>query len=67
MTVQLTAHTPTRNRARTSLARLWRGWWLRAAKAQQRRCLERVLMDPHMARDLGLPVAERPVIRPELW
>ncbi|MEX3015102.1 hypothetical protein [Gymnodinialimonas hymeniacidonis] len=67
MNTQITAQAPIAHASRPTLNRLWRSWWLRAAKAQQRRCLERVLTDPHLARDLGLPVNERPILRTDLW
>ena len=54
---------PTRSR----LAHAWRNWWMRGAKMRQRQRLNQALTDPHLARDLGLPVIERPHIRPELW
>ncbi len=52
---------------RLLFSRVWRSWWLRASKAQQRRRLETVLTDPHMARDLGLPVRERPQVPKFHW
>ncbi|UWQ94166.1 hypothetical protein K3728_10495 [Rhodobacteraceae bacterium M385] len=59
MTIQVnlprsTAHT----RPGPSLAKAWRKWWLRAAQRQQMRHLRDVTLDPHMAKDLGMPVQE---------
>ncbi len=50
-----------------SAANLWRRWWLRAAKAKQMRHLHLVALDPHMAKDLGLPVTERPLHKFNSW
>lgn len=44
-----------------SAAKVWRRWWLRAAKAKQMQQLRDITIDPHMAKDIGLPVTERPL------
>ncbi len=67
MSDEILVRRPHARPARITFARLWRSWWLRATKAQQRQRLTRVLSDPHLARDLGLPVTERPIIRTDLW
>ena len=67
MTIQITSQAPIARASRPTLTRIWRSWWLRAAKAQQRERLRHVLTDPHLARDLGLPPIERPKPRTELW
>ncbi|WP_341861607.1 hypothetical protein [Gymnodinialimonas sp. 57CJ19] len=39
-----------------SLAEAWRRWWLRAAQRQPMHHLRDVTLDPHMAKDLGMPL-----------
>ena len=67
MTDQITAPSRTATGLRPALRHAWRRWWLRASMAKQRRQLENVLTDPHVARDLGLPVRERPPVPHSYW
>ena len=60
-----TSRTPLK--PRRMLAGAWRAWWLRAVHRRQLRQLDQVLLDPHMARDLGLPARERPTFKPGLF
>lgn len=63
MSIQVTQTRPTPLDRRQIIAKAWRRWWLRAAHRKQMRRLDEVTMDPHMARDLGMPVRERPAIK----
>lgn len=57
MTIQVNLPRSTApTRPGTSLAKAWRKWWLRAATRRQMRHLRDVTFDPHMAKDLGMPV-----------
>ncbi len=67
MSIQFLMNRPVSHPRPLGAARLWRRWWLRAAKAWQMRHLDRALHDPHLARDLGLPPIERAPLRTELW
>ncbi len=67
MSIQFLMTHPTPQPRPLGASRLWRRWWLRAAKARQMQHLDRVLHDPHLARDLGLPAIERTPLRTELW
>lgn len=60
MTIQTIASPRSVKPRRPMLLRAWRAWWLRATHRKQMRRLNDVLLDPHMARDLGLPPRERP-------
>lgn len=67
MTIQTIASHPTLKRRRPALLHAWRTWWLRAAHRKQMRRLNDVLLDPHMARDLGLPPREKSKLNFGLW
>lgn len=67
MSNQTSTTSPAVNPPRHRIAKAWRRWWMRAAHHRQMRHLRDVTLDPHMARDLGLPVQERPKLRLDLW
>lgn len=58
---------PARQRRLFNLGNLWRKMRLRAAHAKQLRHLKDVTVDPHMAKDIGLPVTQPERPRFGMW
>jgi len=52
---------------RTTAAKLWRRWWLRASKARQMRQMKNYVCTPHLAKDIGIPATKHPVRSLTLW
>lgn len=64
--VTITRATPA-HQPRPGLAKAWRRWWQQAANRRQVAHLHDITQDPHIARDLGLPIREKTAHRVEFW